>query len=64
MQSQAEVTKSRKPIKKMINIHVGDAVSTCRWDGLTYTYIMRAVNSAVQPVVAVVSWEVEIRRLI
>lgn len=48
----------------MINIHVGDAASTCRWDGLTYTYIMRAVKSAVQPVVAVVSWEVEIRRLI
>lgn len=69
MQSQVEVTKSRKPIKKMINIHVGDAVSTCRWDGLTilshtHIYIMRAVNSAVQSVVTVVSWEVEIRRLI
>lgn len=65
--SQVEVTKPRKPIKKMINIHVGDAASTCRWDGLTiisHTYIMRAVNSAVRPVVTVVSWEVEIRRLI
>lgn len=57
----------------MINIHVGDAVTTCRWDGLTILshththtliYIMRAVNSAVQPVVTVVSWEVEIMRLI
>lgn len=67
--SQVEVTKSRKPIKKMINIHVGDAASTCRWDRLTilshtHTYIMRAVNSAVQPVVTVVSWEVGIMRLI
>lgn len=35
MQSQVEVTKSRKPIKKMINIHVGDAVCACGWDGLT-----------------------------
>ncbi len=34
MPSQVEVTESRKPIKKMINIHVGDAASTCRWDGL------------------------------
>lgn len=29
-----------------------------------HIYIMGAVNSAVQPVVTVVSWEVEIRRLI
>lgn len=35
LSSQVEVIKSRKPIKKMINIHVGDAASTCRWDGLT-----------------------------
>lgn len=35
-QHLAEVTESRKPIKKMINIHVGDAAaaaSMCRWDG-------------------------------
>lgn len=35
-QPLAEVTESRKPIKKMINIHVGDAAaaaSMCRWDG-------------------------------
>lgn len=71
MPSQVEVTKSRKPIKKMINIHVGDAASTCRWDELTilshthtHIYIMRTTNSVVQSVVTVVSWEVEIRRLI
>lgn len=34
MQSQVEVTKSRKPIKKMINIHVGDAAYAYGWDGL------------------------------
>lgn len=33
--SQVEVIKSRKPIKKMINIHMGDAASGCRWDGFT-----------------------------
>lgn len=69
MQSLGEVTVSRKPIKKMINIHVGDAVSTRRWDGLTivlrtHIYMMRAMNSAVQRVVTVVFWEVQIRRLI
>lgn len=32
LQSLAEVTMSRKPIKKMINIHVGEASLTCRWD--------------------------------
>lgn len=65
---QVEFTKSRKLIKKMINIHVGEVMSMYRWDGLTilstHTYIMGAVNSAVQPVVTVVSREEEIRRLI
>lgn len=32
--SQAEVTESRKPIKKMINIHVGKAESTSRYNRL------------------------------
>lgn len=61
---QFEVTESRKSIKKMINIHVGDVVSICRWDQpnnlhlafslthtLTFIYITGAVNGAVQPVV-------------
>lgn len=33
--SQVEVIKSRKPINKMINIHVGDAAFGPRWDDLT-----------------------------
>lgn len=71
--SQAEVTMSRKPIKKMINIHEADAVSTCRWRALPVlslsraqapTIKMEAMNRAVQPVAVAVSWEVKIRRLI
>lgn len=76
LQSLAGVTMSRKPIKKMINIHVGEASLTCRWDHTpftyspthphphTYIYIMGALNIAIQPVVAAMSWEVESRRLI
>lgn len=37
--SQAEVIKSRKPIKKMINIHVGDASPWCRWDGISILHV-------------------------
>lgn len=61
----------------MINIHVGDAAaasSMCRWDGPaivsarahahTRIHIMRAMKSAVWPVVTAVSWEVQINRLI
>lgn len=50
--SLAEVNKSRKPIKKMINIHVGDAVSTCRWDGLTivsHAHIYNESNEQCSP---------------
>lgn len=50
--SLEEVTKSRKPIKKMINIHVGDAVSTCRWDGLTivsHAHIYNESNEQCSP---------------
>lgn len=50
--SLGEVTESRKPIKKMINIHVGDAVSTCRWDGLTivlHAHIYNESNEQCSP---------------
>lgn len=59
-QSLAEVTESRKPIKKMINIHVGDAVaaSMCRWDGpaivsarsLSHTHIYNESDEKCSPV--------------
>lgn len=52
LQSLGEVTVSRKPIKKMINIHVGDAVSTHRWDGLTIvlrTHIYDESNEQCSP---------------
>lgn len=42
-----------KPIKKMINIHVGDAVSRCRWDGLaivSHTQIYNESNEQYSPV--------------
>lgn len=70
--SQVEVTKSSKPIKKMINIHVGDlcagGMGSPFFHTLSHThthiYIMGTENSIVQPIVTAVSWEVKFRRLI